>query len=109
MTGTHGVLQPAKNLSMCLTPKNCAGIAGASPVVAKCSGVTRCGSWTYDTFTFFTFTNDASGLLLESNGSGNAATMGDSGVMMAKRFTWGDGSGTIKPAVDSTICLTYSL
>jgi hypothetical protein len=108
MTGTKGVLQPANNLSLCLTPKGCAGSIGASPVVAKCSDVTRCGSWTYDTFTFFTFTNDASGLLLESDGSGTPATLGDSGVTMAKRFIWGDGSGTIKPATDSTICLTHS-
>jgi hypothetical protein len=68
-----------------------------------------CALWAYDTYTYFTFTNSASQLLLTDNGSGIAATVSSAGGTPNQAFMFTGGAGslsTIQPAADPTLCLT---
>lgn len=105
-----GQLHPLTNYSLCLMAPGCSN--SSSPlIVAPCATAVppSCLTWTFDTYTYFTFTNTASQLLLTDNGPGApaSATSASSSPSQAFQFTGGQGSlSTIQPADNSQLCLT---
>jgi hypothetical protein len=105
-----GHFQLLANQTLCLMPAACASAAGTPLVVAPCASAapTPCALWAYDTFTYFTLTNGASGLLVTDGGSGAPATQAAAAGTPAQQFqaATGGGGGPVIPADDSSLCLT---
>ncbi len=101
-------LQLASNASLCLVPLGCNGTAGTVLVTAGCNSSSKCSLWTYDTFTYFTFTSSPSDLLLTAGAAGAAATAQNDQGTPNQQFMYSTDAQTVSPASDSTLCLTAS-
>jgi hypothetical protein len=100
---------PLLNQTLCLQPLQCSTSAGAPLVAAPCSSSPSgraCESWLYDTFTYFTFTNTASSLLLTDEGAGVEAAQESSNGSPAQQFVFTPSTMTIQPADNMGLCLT---
>ena len=99
--GAGGRLASAQQ---CLAPLAC-GVKPGTPLALDGCG-SACASWTYDTFTFFTFTSSPSGLLLTSAGSDGSNATVDTGRSTNQQFGYNPTVMTIAPASDDSLCLT---
>ena len=102
----NSTLSPASSAALCLAPAGCSAAAGAPLVALPCASVVQCSTWQYDTFTYFTFTNSASTLLMTSEGPGGVNATIEPGTSVNQQFTYNAYVPQISPASDSTLCLT---
>jgi len=100
---SSGLLRLAQNQSLCVVPAVCGALAATPAVAAPCDG--PCSKWSYDTFTYFTFTNDKTGLLLEAAGAGAPAAVAPATGLPAQQFQYSPDTLTVTSAADSTLCL----
>ena len=101
-----GQLRPLLNQTLCSAPPRCATAPGTLLSAAPCAPLAACSSWTYDTFTYFTLTHDATGLLLTAQGEGAAALINTADGSPSQQFIWSQQDFTLQPASDPTLCLT---
>lgn len=100
---------PLSNQSLCLTPTVCGSAPGTTLVMASCNLCQRtpgANTFMFDFYTYFTFTNTASALLITDNGSGAVATIESGSNAPNQQYMFNPTTQTIQPAIDSTLCLT---
>lgn len=101
-----GMLQPVISTVLCLVPTNCSSASSVPLVINYCNVTSYCNNFVYDTFTYFTFTNTNSSLLITDNGQNLPATQESSTGTENQQFMYNPSTMTIIPADNSNLCLT---
>ena len=104
---TAGMIQPLNQYTLCLAPSNCSSTNNNIPlVVVPCNQSTSCNNYVYDTYTYFTFTNTKSTLLITDMGQNQPATLTSSSGTPNQQFMYNPTTMTLIPADNSNLCLT---